>query len=145
MQASLDHSKLNDKNRELKVQRDELARKHRRLLKEVSKSFEKVIEESMGPVDEVRKCYTDQEWRVLKNEYRYRGLYSIMHGKCLTREMVEAVKEDIDGLREYMESKDWQRDYEADERGELEKVPFKGVLSQDGLYDLLEVVDRFLA
>ena len=31
----------------------------------------------------------------------------------------------------------WMRDYERDERGELPKKLKRGVLSQDGLYDLL--------
>ena len=33
---------------------------------------------------------------------------------------------------------DWRADYEADERGEIPPRVKRGVLSQDGLYDLLE-------
>ena len=40
-------------------------------------------------------------------------------------------------LREYYENGQWLRDYEADERGELPSNLKRGVLSQDGLWDLL--------
>ena len=40
-------------------------------------------------------------------------------------------------LREYYENGQWLLDYEADERGELPANLKRGVLSQDGLWDLL--------
>ena len=40
-------------------------------------------------------------------------------------------------LREYYENGQWLRDYEADERGELPVTLKRGVLSQDGLWNLL--------
>ena len=40
-------------------------------------------------------------------------------------------------LREFYENGQWRRDYEADERGELPATLKRGVLSQDGLWDLL--------
>lgn len=41
-------------------------------------------------------------------------------------------------LEAYYASGEWREDYEADERGELPPDLKRGVLSQDGLYDLLE-------
>jgi hypothetical protein len=41
-------------------------------------------------------------------------------------------------LSGYMESGDFMRDYELDEEGLLPAELKRGVLSQDGLYDLLE-------
>lgn len=41
-----------------------------------------------------------------------------------------------DALDEYY-SGDWREDFEADERGELPSDLKRGVLSEDGLYDLL--------
>ena len=38
----------------------------------------------------------------------------------------------------YYESGQWLQDYEADERGELPRNLKRGVLSQDGLWELLE-------
>ena len=40
-------------------------------------------------------------------------------------------------LTEYMDSGQWLQDYECDERGELPRDLKRGVLSQDGLYNLL--------
>ena len=40
-------------------------------------------------------------------------------------------------LRDYYENGQWLRDYEANERGELPANLKRGVLSQDGLWDLL--------
>ena len=45
---------------------------------------------------------------------------------------------DVAKLKEYMDSKQWQLDYEADEAGEIPASVGRGVLSQDGLYNLLE-------
>lgn len=50
---------------------------------------------------------------------------------------LHAVRRQITALRAYMDSGQWLRDYEADERGELPKDMPRGVLSQDGLYNLL--------
>lgn len=55
-----------------------------------------------------------------------------------------SIKEDaefrrkVEILAEYMDSGQWLKDYEADERGELPADLKRGVLSQDGLYNLLE-------
>lgn len=47
-------------------------------------------------------------------------------------------------LTDYMDSGQWLADYEADERGELPKDLKRGVLSQDGLYNLLCEMEEFL-
>ena len=41
-------------------------------------------------------------------------------------------------LIDYYESGQWLKDYEADERGELPRNLKRGVLSQDGLWELLQ-------
>ena len=38
----------------------------------------------------------------------------------------------------YYESGQWLKDYEADERGQLPPTLKRGVLSQDGLWELLQ-------
>lgn len=48
----------------------------------------------------------------------------------------EAAQELLRQLEDYMEQ-DWMADYEADEAGELPEDLKRGVLSQDGLYNLL--------
>ena len=44
-------------------------------------------------------------------------------------------------LRDYYSGGQWLRDYEADERGELPEDLKRGVLSQDGLWNLLEELE----
>ena len=53
----------------------------------------------------------------------------------------DSLKERIQILRKYYESGQWLMDYECDERGELPATLKRGVLSQDGLYDLLHEID----
>ena len=54
-------------------------------------------------------------------------------------------KSEIKALQDYMESGQWKEDYEADEAGKIPANVKRGVLSEDGLYDLLEESDRILA
>ena len=46
-------------------------------------------------------------------------------------------KDVLDALRAYMDSGAWLSDFEADERGEIPPQVKRGVLSEDGLYNLL--------
>ena len=45
-------------------------------------------------------------------------------------------------LIRYYEGGQWLKDYECDERGELPVDLKRGVLSQDGIYNLLFEIDR---
>ena len=54
-----------------------------------------------------------------------------------------SVRDDVCELSAYYESNLWMEDYEADEAGELPADLKRGVLSEDGLYNLLaEYEDR---
>jgi len=46
------------------------------------------------------------------------------------------IENDIAKLEAYYD-KDWRKDFEADEAGKLPKDLKRGVLSEDGIYDLL--------
>jgi hypothetical protein len=46
------------------------------------------------------------------------------------------IESDIAELEAYFD-KDWRKDFEADEAGKLPKDLKRGVLSEDGIYDLL--------
>ena len=50
----------------------------------------------------------------------------------------DAAREALDRLTEYYESPLWREDFEADERGKLPADLKRGVLSEDGIYILLE-------
>lgn len=46
--------------------------------------------------------------------------------------------ENICTLNDYLDSGEWQADFEADERGEIGKDIPRGVLSEDALYNALD-------
>jgi hypothetical protein len=56
-----------------------------------------------------------------------------------------SLRDDLAALREYQESGQWLRDFEADEAGRIPAGVKRGVLSEDGLYDLLAAADRIPA
>ena len=56
-------------------------------------------------------------------------------------ERIKKMEHYYEALKEYYESGLWLSDYEADERGELPKDLKRGVLSQDGLYNLLNDIE----
>ena len=58
--------------------------------------------------------------------------------------IAEDIREDYEALKGYMESGRWLKDYEADEKGKLPADLKRGVLSEDGLYDLLDDVRSLL-
>jgi hypothetical protein len=49
-----------------------------------------------------------------------------------------ALQADLDELEVYYTSPQWRKDFEADEAGKLPKDLKRGVLSEDGLWNLLE-------
>ena len=51
-------------------------------------------------------------------------------------------QEDIDALASYLASAEWREDLAADEEGLLPDTLRRGVLSEDGIYDLLEENDE---
>ena len=55
---------------------------------------------------------------------------------CLALDTPE-MQEKIRLLADYMDSGLWPQDYERDERGEFPPTLKRGVLSEDGLYNLL--------
>ena len=61
---------------------------------------------------------------------------------ALRKGELHTVRRQIETLRCYMESGQWLADYEADERGEFPAGMKRGVLSQDGLYDLLAETEK---
>ena len=55
----------------------------------------------------------------------------------LANNINEDRREDYEALKSYMDSGQWLKDFEADEKGKLPANLKRGVLSEDGLYDLL--------
>lgn len=56
----------------------------------------------------------------------------------------EEIQNKVDKLVKYYESPLWLSDFESDERGELPKELKRGVLSEDGVYLLLESITEYI-
>ena len=56
-----------------------------------------------------------------------------------TPEQRQRIQPMVDVLAAYYHSPQWLQDYEDDEAGRLPKALKRGVLSQDAVYDLLQV------
>ena len=54
-------------------------------------------------------------------------------------------KTELDALKDYMDSGQWKEDFEADEAGLIPSDVKRGVLSEDGLYNLLHDADQIIA
>ena len=79
--------------------------------------------------------------RIKDMEDRYERVKDALDELKKAEENLGNLNGDIDVLREYYESGKWQRDYKADEQGKLPKDLKRGVLSQDGLWNLLEEIE----
>jgi hypothetical protein len=66
--------------------------------------------------------------------------------RSLSRTLEEqlSVQEDFFELSSYYESDLWMEDYEADEAGELPPDLKRGVLSEDGLFNLLTEYEELI-
>lgn len=53
-------------------------------------------------------------------------------------ERYEAAQEAVERLASYMESEEWRRDFADDEKGLLPADLKRGVLSEDGIWNLLD-------
>lgn len=54
----------------------------------------------------------------------------------------ESMQKKVSLLTQYIESGQWLRDYSLDEKGELPKDLKRGILSEDGLYNLIYDIER---
>ena len=60
------------------------------------------------------------------------------------RKAIGPLRETVDSLNDYQRSGLWLKDFEADEAGLLPDGISRSVLSEDGLYNLLEDIDFLL-
>ena len=84
------------------------------------------------------KRETERLERIRANEERMDrclAALSLMQTAC---EEWSAAQEDLRVLEAYYTGPDWKRDYEADEKGLIPADVKRGVLSQDGIGDLLD-------
>ena len=88
----------------------------------------------------------EQIARIRKMERRLDRALAAVKRLSAALDKYEATKEDIDALDEYYGSNEWRQDFEDDEAGLLPEGLKRGVLSEDGIWNLLidhkELKDR---
>ena len=111
---------------------------------EFAQKMAQEFEKEFGPIEEIKKKYNEAEWRVMMNSLKFKGVPETVENAAIALDMLYDKWEDFIDLEEYMASGDWQKDYEAEEHGELRKDIPKDVLSQDELYNCLMELDEVL-
>lgn len=106
--------------------------------------FVEAFEEEFGSIADLKAQYSEAEWRVITNSMKYHDLPEVVENAQIAMDMLYDKWQDIIDLNQYLASGDWQKDYEAEEKGELRKDIPKEVLSQDGLYNELQSLDEVL-
>ena len=89
----------------------------------------------------IRDGETFPRFRRIDREQRitfYELIYDELQAIAPAAEIREELRNRIRFLEEYYTSGEWREDYEADEAGLLPPDLKRGVLSQDGVYNLLE-------
>ena len=79
----------------------------------------------------------DQIRRIEEMEARFDRARAALDALRMAEAALEAAGADFAVLEDYMDSGRWLSDYEDDEAGRLPPDLKRGVLSQDGLYQLL--------
>lgn len=74
--------------------------------------------------------------RITRMEHNFDELLKMLKNKPESINDI-SIQKMLDELKEYYDSGQWLKDYEADERGKIPRDLKRGVLSQDGLYNLL--------
>lgn len=82
------------------------------------------------------KSITEAIARIVKTERLFDKLTEIVN-KSPNKLNIPSVQEKIKKLSDYYTSGEWLNDYELDEQNLLPKELKRGVLSEDGLYNLL--------
>ena len=79
--------------------------------------------------------------RITEMENRLNRIGTALKIAELCPDGLEAVREDVRALSAYFDGPLWREDFEADEAGLLPQDLKRGVLSEDGVYDLLSEYD----
>jgi hypothetical protein len=109
---------------------------------ELNKKLNEGLQEMKALVEERRAAleakYSPVELRVARNSSKFERAEEAIKEAEIGIDMLLDAWEDICALNEYMDSGEWQADFEADERGEISKELPRGVLSEDALYNTLD-------
>ena len=88
----------------------------------------------------------EQKERIIQMEQRMERAASAVMSLSAALDRYEEVQEDISALKAYYESETWKQDFADDEAGKIPADLRRGVLSEDGIWNLLtdarELVER---
>ena len=84
---------------------------------------------------------TERIRRITEMESRYDRIRLALQAAGVCPDRLDSIRDDIQALSEYYEGSLWREDFEADEAGLLPPDLKRGVLSEDGVYDLLSEYD----
>ena len=91
---------------------------------------------------DIEREMTDQEKRVVRYEEEFDRCRGIVEKLREAIECFDGISDDIDDLNRYYSNGEWRKDFEDDENGLISRDVKRGVLSEDGLYDLLSLYDE---
>jgi len=111
---------------------EELDREFDRELEEV-KTLHKQI------TDELHALYSDAELRIAKNSLRMKSVQEAVDEGWIALDMLQNQLDNI-GLLDKYYAEEWKSDFEADEKGEINKDIDRSVLGEDTLNDLLDEI-----
>ena len=111
---------------------EELDREFDRELEEV-KTLHKQI------TDELHALYSDAELRVAKNSLRMKSVQEAVDEGWVALDMLQDQLDNISLLDKYY-AEEWKSDFEADEKGEINKDIDRSILAEDTLYNLLDEI-----
>ena len=97
--------------------------------------------------DGIRKLLpyvNEQVERIRQMERRFSRASAVIQEPMQTPEGLEAIREDMAILDEYYGSEAWRQDLASDEAGLLPDGLKRGVLSEDGLWNLLSDYSELL-
>ena len=92
----------------------------------------------MGNIDNGKDGYTESVERIKRMEAIYDKALALIDGGQEKAKELRDYQPKIRELEEYYTSPQWKEDFEADEEGKFPADLKRGVLSEDGIYDLLE-------
>ena len=84
---------------------------------------------------------TERIRRITEMESRYDRIRHALRASGACPGCLDSIRDDIRALSAYYEDSLWREDFEADEAGLLPPDLKRGVLSEDGVYDLLSEYD----
>ena len=84
---------------------------------------------------------TERIRRITEMESRYDRIRHALRASGACPGCLDSIRDDIRALSEYYEGSLWREDFEVDETGLLPSDLKRGVLSEDGVYNLLSEYD----